>query len=53
MAPMSHEPEPLVIDVDTGIDDALALLNACAAAANIVGIDGERLFGEACFALVR
>ncbi len=36
---MSHEPEPIVIDVDTGIDDALALLYACAApAAEILGV---------------
>ena len=27
---MSQHPEPLVIDVDTGIDDAFALLYACA-----------------------
>ena len=27
---MSEVAEPLVIDVDTGIDDALALLYACA-----------------------
>src|SRR5271165_275041 len=39
MAPMSHPAEPLVIDVDTGIDDALALLYACAAPqAEIVGV---------------
>src|SRR5271157_5024905 len=38
MTPMSHSSEPLVIDVDTGIDDALALLYACAAPqAEIVG----------------
>ena len=36
---MSHSSEPLVIDVDTGIDDALALLYACAALeAQIVGV---------------
>ena len=36
---MSHQAEPLVIDVDTGIDDALALLYACAApAAEILGV---------------
>ena len=36
---MSHSSEPLVIDVDTGIDDALALLYACAAPqAEIVGV---------------
>ena len=27
---MSEQPEPLIIDVDTGIDDAFALLYACA-----------------------
>src|ERR1700744_2545951 len=27
---MSQQPEPIVLDVDTGIDDALALLYACA-----------------------
>src|SRR5271157_1504874 len=38
MALMSQQAEPLVIDVDTGIDDALALLYACAApAAEILG----------------
>jgi purine nucleosidase len=36
---MSHEADPVVIDVDTGIDDALALLYACAEPrANIVGV---------------
>jgi len=30
MDPMSHEPENLFVDVDTGIDDAFALLYACA-----------------------
>jgi purine nucleosidase len=39
MAPMSQQAEPLVIDVDTGIDDALALLYACAAPeAEILGV---------------
>jgi purine nucleosidase len=39
MAPMSQQTEPLVIDVDTGIDDALALLYACAAPeAEILGV---------------
>jgi purine nucleosidase len=39
MALMSEPAEPLVLDVDTGIDDALALLYACAApAAEIVGV---------------
>ena len=35
---MSQHPEPLVIDVDTGIDDAFALLHACAH-------DGARILG--------
>ena len=36
---MSPRPEPLLIDVDTGIDDALALLYACAQAdVHIVGV---------------
>ncbi|HEY1452412.1 MAG TPA: nucleoside hydrolase [Roseiarcus sp.] len=36
---MSHHAEPLLIDVDTGIDDALALLYACAhEEAQIVGV---------------
>jgi purine nucleosidase len=36
---MSQQVEPLVIDVDTGIDDALALLYACAAPeAEILGV---------------
>ena len=30
MAPMSQSPETLFVDVDTGIDDAFALLYACA-----------------------
>jgi purine nucleosidase len=30
MDPMSHEPDCLFLDVDTGIDDAFALLHACA-----------------------
>ena len=39
MSLMSQQAEPLVIDVDTGIDDALALLYACAAPeAEIVGV---------------
>ena len=39
MATMSQQAEPLVIDVDTGIDDALALLYACAAPeAEILGV---------------
>ena len=39
MAPMSEPAEPLVIDVDTGIDDALALLYACAdEKAQILGV---------------
>jgi purine nucleosidase len=39
LAPMSHDTEPLLIDVDTGIDDAFALLYACAAReAEIVGV---------------
>ena len=39
MAPMSQQTQPLLIDVDTGIDDALALLYACAAPeAEIVGV---------------
>jgi purine nucleosidase len=36
---MSQQPEPLVIDVDTGIDDAFALLYACALEeARILGV---------------
>jgi purine nucleosidase len=36
---LSHHAEPLLIDVDTGIDDALALLYACAhEEAQIVGV---------------
>ncbi len=36
---MSEQPEPLIIDVDTGIDDAFALLHACAQApAQILGV---------------
>src|SRR5271166_4069344 len=36
---MTQQSEPLLIDVDTGIDDALALLYACAAReAEIVGV---------------
>ena len=36
---MSQQAEPLLIDVDTGIDDAFALLYACAAReAEIVGV---------------
>jgi purine nucleosidase len=39
MASMSQQADPLVIDVDTGIDDALALLYACATpTAEIVGV---------------
>ena len=39
MAPMSHEPENLFVDVDTGIDDAFALLYACAETeARLVGV---------------
>ena len=30
MNPLTHEPDRLFVDVDTGIDDALALLYACA-----------------------
>src|SRR5208337_3164136 len=32
MDPTSHEPDRLFVDVDTGIDDAFALLYACAEA---------------------
>ena len=36
---MSHEPDCLFVDVDTGIDDALALLYACAEThARLVGV---------------
>ena len=36
---MSEQPEPLIIDVDTGIDDAFALLYACAQTqARILGV---------------
>src|ERR1700744_5979436 len=36
---MSQQPEPIVLDVDTGIDDALALLYACAHdGAQILGV---------------
>ena len=36
---MSEQPEPLIIDVDTGIDDAFALLYACAETqARILGV---------------
>jgi purine nucleosidase len=36
---LSQQPEPLVLDVDTGIDDALALLYACAHdGAQILGV---------------
>jgi purine nucleosidase len=39
MALMSREADPLLLDVDTGIDDALALLYACAAPeAHVVGV---------------
>jgi hypothetical protein len=39
LAPMSQQTEPLLIDVDTGIDDAFALLYACASReAEIVGV---------------
>ena len=39
MAPMSQSPETLFVDVDTGIDDAFALLYACAeTAARLLGV---------------
>ncbi len=39
MAPMSQSPETLFVDVDTGIDDAFALLYACAeTTARLLGV---------------
>ncbi len=39
MNPMSHEPETVFVDVDTGIDDAFALLYACAeTGARLLGV---------------